>query len=97
MAAATAAVTKALEQQLHGPGDGHGAVGLDGVAHFAGVNEGGPLVEMSDTDFERVMNVNVTGVWRVEKVRERQTPPRTTCSSNVVRLECCVCGYGGAV
>ena len=76
-ASAVTVITNALEKQkVNGSQDIVGldgvtvrlCVGLDGVAHFAGVNEGGPLCEMSDLDFERVINVNVTGVWRMEKV-----------------------------
>lgn len=43
------------------------AVGIDGLIHFAGIARGGPLVEMEESAFATLINVNVTGVWRVQK------------------------------
>ena len=70
VAAATAVIARLLEE--HGQG-------LDGVAHFAGVNEGGPLVEMKDEDFTRVINVNVTGVliYYIQTTRALHCPANT--------------------
>ena len=41
--------------------------GIDVVANFAGLICGGPLLEMSDVDLERVMAVNVLGTQRVTR------------------------------
>eukprot|EP00035_Acanthoeca_spectabilis_P000173 m.71451 g.71451 ORF g.71451 m.71451 type:complete len:290 (-) comp10069_c0_seq2:1225-2094(-) len=41
--------------------------GIDGIVHFAGINKGGPLMEMDPHDLEITFGVNVIGVVRVQK------------------------------
>ena len=40
---------------------------LDAIVNIAGVIHGGPLVEMDATDFQLVMDVNITGMFHVNK------------------------------
>jgi len=44
------------------------AQGLDGLVNNAGMFVGGPLVEMSEKDVEKIMDVNILGVFRVSKI-----------------------------
>ena len=44
------------------------AQGLDGLVNNAGMFVGGPLVEMSEKDVEKIIDVNVLGVFRVSKI-----------------------------
>jgi NAD(P)-dependent dehydrogenase (short-subunit alcohol dehydrogenase family) len=41
---------------------------LDAIVHFAGIYMMGSLVEMSEAEFLRIFDVNVNGVYRVNKV-----------------------------
>jgi NAD(P)-dependent dehydrogenase (short-subunit alcohol dehydrogenase family) len=41
--------------------------GLDALIHFAGLQASGPLMDLSESEFALVLNVNVIGVWRAQK------------------------------
>lgn len=41
--------------------------GIDSLVHFAGVHSAGALMDLSEAEFAGVLDVNVSGVWRVQR------------------------------
>ncbi|KAG8464352.1 hypothetical protein KFE25_003415 [Diacronema lutheri] len=41
--------------------------GLDAIVHFAGLHSAGALMDLVEGEFARVLDVNVSGVWRVQR------------------------------
>eukprot|EP00037_Helgoeca_nana_P004263 m.44171 g.44171 ORF g.44171 m.44171 type:complete len:312 (-) comp14926_c0_seq1:163-1098(-) len=60
-----ASVKNAREQVTSLHPAGH--AGVDGIVHCAGVNYGGPLMEIDTAELERTFGVNVVGIIRVQQ------------------------------
>lgn len=41
--------------------------GLDAIVHFAGVHSAGALMDLTEAEFAGVLDINISGVWRVQR------------------------------
>lgn len=73
--------------------------GIDAIVHFAGLHSAGALMDIDESEFADVLNVNVVGVWRTQRaffdlLRARRG--RTiVVSSEVARARFCHAFSGG--